>query len=125
MAHIALIEDDAFVRVMLATSLEKAGHHISAFVDVDDINIIFSTGQPDLVITDICLPSISGLDLVRDIKALHPTQKIIVISGGDRGGNLDIDELLETARQSGADAVFSKPFLRTDFLNYIEQLQQL
>lgn len=122
MAHITLIEDDIFVRTMLETSLKEAGHDIISFKDMDDINKIYEQGETDLVITDICLPSKNGVEIIREIKQIKPKQTIIAISGGGRQGTLDMDELLESAKQAGAQAVFGKPFLRTDFLAFIDNL---
>jgi DNA-binding response OmpR family regulator len=68
--------------------------------------MLFRALRPDLVITDIRMPVKSGIEAVREIRAIEPTAPIIAIAGDYAGSG----ESLATARALGADEVLAKPF---------------
>src|SRR5690242_4353236 len=66
---------------------------------------------PDLLVIDIRLPGISGLDLTRKVRAQYPNVKIIQISG------VNDPQIKPKALEAGADAFFPKPLSMSEFLN--------
>ena len=70
-------------------------------------------GNIDLVITDLVMPHVDGLELIGDLKLMHPNLPIIAISGGRRIG---AGPCLKLARKLGADVVFEKPFIPSELL---------
>ena len=70
----------------------------------DEALVKIEKGQFDLVITDIAMPGINGLDLLSMIKAKHPLTKVIVITA------YGSDENKDQAYQRGAEKYIEKPF---------------
>lgn len=107
MAAILLVENDADLRRVLERGLQQAGHMVTAPADsVTAAQLIESTSF-DLVITDILMPDIEGLDIIRRIRTSQPDFKVIAISGGGLGSS---GQYLEMARRFGADETLEKPF---------------
>ena len=69
----------------------------------------------DLIITDIVMPTMDGIEVIRHLVAKNVTPKIIAVSG--QGGNY-----LESAKEFGADATLTKPFRIADVLETVEKL---
>ena len=61
----------------------------------------------DLVITDIVMPEMDGLETLIELRKHYPTLTVIAMSGGGRVGNMDF---LGSAEKLGASAVLHKPF---------------
>lgn len=74
---------------------------------------LFLDSPPDLLITDISMPGIDGIDTIRQVRAINPDIPIIAMSGGGRGKYHDT---LGTARDSGAIETLKKPFRRAQLL---------
>lgn len=75
----------------------------------------------DLIITDIIMPDMDGIEVIIELKKKHPGTKIIAISGG---GYYFADDYLETARALGADKVIEKPFENTELADVVHHLLQ-
>ena len=107
MPRILLIEDDCSLRRALCLSLEKIGYTVFEANDGRE-GLKAYTAQPvDLVITDMIMPEMEGVETIRALRKLNPTLKIIAITGGGRG---TADGYLHLAAQFGAAKVFTKPF---------------
>jgi DNA-binding response OmpR family regulator len=101
--HILLVDDDALLRRSLAFSLEQAGYRTSTAATAEDGLALAARDAPDLVILDIGLPGMDGLD------ALHHFQSrfhapIIFLTARRR----ELDEVL--GLELGADDYITKPF---------------
>ncbi len=112
-----MIDDDALVLHTIVHVLRDLGYQVSAAANGSDGISIFRTGHPDLVITDIIMPVTEGIEVIRAIRRERPAVKIIAISGGGRGGNLNY---LEMARALGANDVISKPFDPDDLIERVQ-----
>jgi len=73
----------------------------------------------DLIITDIIMPDMDGIEVIIELKKNHPGTKIIAISGG---GYYFADDYLETARALGADKVIEKPFENKELIETVHHL---
>ncbi|MCF8465909.1 MAG: response regulator [Sneathiella sp.] len=104
MARILLAEDDEHLRPFLARSLENAGHEVIAFSDGEDALPVLGTGQVDLLISDIVMPGMNGIELARIAKEKEPDLPVIFITGFSAVAM----EALETV--NGVSKVLSKPF---------------
>jgi len=104
--RILVIDDDAALRRVLCTALERAGFAVDAADDGTTGMMLFRALRPDLVITDIRMPVKSGIEAVREIRAMEPEAPIIAIAGDYAGSG----EWLAAARALGADEVLAKPF---------------
>jgi two-component system, OmpR family, KDP operon response regulator KdpE len=102
-AALLLIEDDPQIRRFLATALEAHGYAFeSAATGADGLNLA-ATRRPDVVIVDLGLPDMSGLDVIGRLREWY-TQPIIVLSARDK----ETDKV--AALDLGADDYLTKPF---------------
>jgi CheY-like chemotaxis protein len=81
MARILLIDDDEPVRTTLRLTLEHFGHTVIEARDGTEGLALFQHANADLVITDIVMPEKDGLEVLRELRRMHPSVKIIAISG--------------------------------------------
>lgn len=99
---ILVIEDDASVRVLLAQILEDAGYQTYEAANGREGLEQFRAKPMDLVITDLEMPEMNGLDLILELTRAFLDVKVIAMSGHSS------DEL-QTARLLGARQTFAKP----------------
>jgi DNA-binding response OmpR family regulator len=103
MRNILVCDDDALMRRSLAYNLEQAGFQVLTAASAEDALAIVHATPPDLVLLDIGLPEMDGLEAIRRIKAHHSIPVIFVTA---RRRNLD--EVL--GLELGADDYITKPF---------------
>ena len=86
MATVLLVDDDAAVLRMAAAILKRAGFQvIRASNGLEALQVYESyAGHIDLLVTDLDMPEISGLELVARLSAIHPSIRVVVTSGGPR-----------------------------------------
>ena len=103
---------------MLFRSLEGSGHQVIAYgngrVALDDL----ANHAADLVVTDIFMPEMEGLETIREVRALYPAMPIIAMSGisfADR-------DYLEMAEKFGAVASLKKPFRPAQLTELVKRL---
>ena len=107
MARILLIDDDDAVRDILRLMLAHLGHTSVEARDGEEGLDLFRPAAPDLVITDMVMPGMGGLEVVKRLREQRPDLKIIAMSGGGRPGS---GASLRAAREAGAAAALNKPF---------------
>lgn len=103
MPRVLLIEDDRAVREGVALALRRQGHEVAAVGTGEDGLERLRSFRPDVVVLDLMLPGISGLDVCRGIRTLDQTLPIIMATA--RGDDEDIVVGLE----AGADDYVVKP----------------
>ena len=103
MAAVLVIDDDPQYLNMVRAMLEASGHDVRLAADGNRGIESFSVRRPDLVITDMIMPSLDGIETIRTLKDLDPSVPIIAISGGS-------GSVLMVARSAGAVAALAKPF---------------
>ena len=81
MAHILLAEDDESLRKFLAAALVKAGHAVTDFGDGGDAWECVKGFTFDLLLTDIVMPSMDGIELAKRAVELNAALKIMFITG--------------------------------------------
>ena len=101
--HILLVDDDALMRRSLAFNLEQAGFRASTAANAEDALSLARQTPPDLVLLDIGLPGMDGLDAIKRFKEQFHLPVIFVTA---RHRNLD--EVL--GLELGADDYITKPF---------------
>jgi two-component system cell cycle response regulator CpdR len=79
--QILYVEDNELVREVTSELLAQDQRQIVALATAEEALDVFKTGNFDVVITDISLPAMSGLDLARNILSLNPRVPIIIASG--------------------------------------------
>jgi len=114
---VLLIDDDALVRRMVRRLLERAGYSV---LEAEDGNIalkLLRQHRPAIVITDIIMPRVEGIEIIQEIRRTAPATRIIAISGGGPRGEM---MYLDWAQALGADAVLQKPFQPQELLARVE-----
>lgn len=101
---VALIDDDEDFRAALAQSLSLAGHMVQPFVDAASALSRIGRDFPGVVVTDVRMPGMSGVDFFHRLRAIDPELPVILITGhGDVAMAVD-------AIKAGAWDFLTKPF---------------
>ena len=104
-AHILLVEDDELVAKTVMNALKRMGHQTTHYANGNEAWLHLSTQQAyDLLLLDLDLPGISGVEIVRRARAIHYTGRILIASG--RLSEAEIQEL-DTLK---VDGKLQKPF---------------
>lgn len=114
MAVILVIDDEEIIRVLLRSALQAAGHEVTEAANGREGLDLYRKKPPDLVITDILMPELNGLDLILALTRQFLHAKVIAISGSGEGKNV-----LDHAKLLGARRTFRKPFSLTQLLDAV------
>ena len=105
MATILIIDDEEIIRVLLRSALEEVGYEVTEAANGRQGLELYRHRPTDLVITDIVMPEMNGLDMLLELTREFLNAKVIAISGaGEEKNVLDVAKLL------GARQTFQKPF---------------
>lgn len=106
MASILIIDDEPETRALLRAVLERAGHAVSEASNGREGLALYRQQPAELVITDILMPELNGLDLILALTREFLNAKVIAISGapGEDASALHVAKLL------GARQTVQKPF---------------
>jgi CheY-like chemotaxis protein len=102
MASILIVDDEQPMRELLIAIFEDAGHHALPAINGRHALEVLEQERPDLVLSDVMMPVLNGLNLCRRLKAEPSTASIPVILMSAAGH--------EVADGSAADAYLDKPF---------------
>lgn len=119
MARILLIDDDEQLRNMMIQMLTHDGHQLSVASDGEEGLAMSRSAQPDLIITDVLMPKMDGIELILALQKLDLNVPIVAMSGGRRAVSAEFN--LESATLIGVKATLSKPFTRQELRNAIEK----
>ena len=116
MARILLAEDDDSMRSFLARAIEKAGHEVMAVDRGTAALPLLATGQFDLLLTDIVMPEMDGIELAQRAATLAPRMQVMFITGFAAVAMNKRSAAPQNAK------VLSKPFHLRDLVNEIDRL---
>jgi|SRR5580698_2427955 DNA-binding NtrC family response regulator len=118
--RVFVVDDEIIIASTLATILQRNGLDAVYFTDPLEVLPAARLGPPDLLITDVVMPVLSGIDLAIDLKEEYPRCKVLLFSGQAATANL-----LQAAKDKGHDfELISKPIHPTDFLKKIRNVTQ-
>lgn len=100
---ILIVDDDHALRARLVRAFEARGYEAHGACDGDDAVRLARKESPELAVVDLRMPGASGLDVVRDLKEIDPTTRVVVLTGYG-----SIATALEAVRR-GATHYVSKP----------------
>jgi DNA-binding response OmpR family regulator len=116
LAKILVVEDDPLVADAIRTLLDSRGYEVEVAHDGKEVMSSWQNISPDLIITDMVMPELDGVNLIRSIRASHPSLPVIAISGvGPESGAL----YLKFASLIGANVTLQKPFNSRDLLSAV------
>ena len=116
MASILLAEDDESMRRFLAAALERAGHAVTAFGDGAQAFECLRGLRFDLLLSDIVMPGLAGIELANRAADLDPALKIMFITGF---AAVALHPASEAPRHA---KVLSKPFHLRDIVQEVERM---
>ncbi len=116
--QVLLVEDDARVARLIARALTEAGHHVDTADDGAGGFARGATGEYELIVLDILLPEMDGIEVCRRLRKQHVPTPILMLTArdavSDRVRGLD----------AGADDYLVKPFALEELLARIRALQR-
>lgn len=116
MGNILLVDDNELAKVSMERMLSKAGYNVVAISDSREAMGLISRFNFDLVVTDLLMPFMSGLDLIRSVKNFAPQKKVIVFSlKNDEKTKMD-------CYQAGAEDFVDKPIPLAELVMRVRRL---
>jgi CheY-like chemotaxis protein len=132
MYNVLVIDDDVDVRDAIRRVLERAGYAVRTSPDAPEAINELNRRSADVVITDIIMPKVNGVEAIRAILKDFPAVRIIAISGGGNFGitsykpnAITTTAYLAAAERAGAHCVITKPFDSADLIRAVEQVLAL
>ncbi|HKJ02790.1 MAG TPA: response regulator [Longimicrobiales bacterium] len=119
MPRLLLVDDDTDLRQLLARALAQFGHDVVEAGNGHEAMAHLRGDPPDLVITDINMPEMDGIEIINEVQAVGPPIPIIAMSGG---GRIPKELLLANAGVLGAVVTLQKPFKLAALLAAVEGL---
>ena len=114
MARIRMVDDEEMDRLLCRTVLEDAGHELLFASDGEAALRAYQNNDIDLVITDLVMPNMDGMQLIEQILAEDWGALIIAVSGGS-------PEQLKLAESLGANRTMQKPYGASELLEAVTQ----
>ena len=115
MATILIIDDEERIRALLRTTLEAAGYEVTEAPNGRIGLALYRQRPTDLVITDIVMLELNGLDMILELTRAFLNVKVIAISGAP-----DTQNTLDAAKLLGARHTFHKPFSMDALLKAVQ-----
>jgi DNA-binding response OmpR family regulator len=116
--HVFVVDDEIRISETLALILSRDGFAVSSFTDPLKALEKVPSGSPDVLLTDVVMPHLSGIDLAIQIKEKCPACKVLLFSG-----QAETMDLLGAARRQGHDfSLLAKPVHPLELLRRIKAL---
>jgi len=114
---IFVVDDEPMLLEMAVMILEPLNFRVRTFRDPQTAVAEFSAAnpRPALIVTDYAMHSMTGMDLIRECRRIHPKQKIILLSG-------TVDESIYTKAEVKPDRFLAKPYQVSDFVTLVQSL---
>jgi CheY-like chemotaxis protein len=129
MQRILIVDDELDVRDSVKCVLDLAGYEVLTADNAADALERLGRTPIDLVITDIIMPKMNGVQAIQSIRKEFPLVRIVAISGGGNFGAagyqpaaIATNAYLRSAEEAGAHVVLTKPFEVEDLLQAVETL---
>lgn len=115
MAEVFLMEDSEPLRRVLVEELREAGHNVTAFPDGSEARDTPFLGEADILVTDIQMPKVNGIEVIKTVRLAYPDLPIIVITGRP----------VEALGPLPVNRVMQKPLTGRDLLDQIAALSNV
>ena len=117
MARVLVLDDDEDFRSYLVTLLKRAGHEAIGLPDGSHLKNALESGVVDVIVTDLYMPNVDGIETAEFVTRHAPTIPLIGISGSAIGAR---DPCVEAMKLFGARAVLAKPLDPAAFLSELQ-----
>jgi CheY-like chemotaxis protein len=119
MANILLVEDSPEVSMTVREILDSAGHQVAQAANGNEALTQLKAGRFDLVVSDIWMPEMDGIALLKAIRGAGNAIPVVVISGG--APNAPLTYTAPLASTFGANEVIYKPFEKSELLDAVKR----
>ena len=119
-ATILLVEDEELLRAGVQEVLEIQGYKVITAPDGEQALACLAAQTVDLIITDLVMPKMDGVDFVKQLRKIKPDLPVIVVSGSTR--NIMQRYGIDSIQVPGANASLPKPFKSVDLIEQVRQL---
>jgi two-component system response regulator AtoC len=113
---VLVVDDDMAVRTMLAALLKQQGHTVSTATSADEVLRILESQPPDLLISDVQMPGMSGVDLLKRCTSDWPDLPVVLLTAH---GTIP---MAIDAIKAGAEEFLMKPFDRSELIYVIDKI---
>jgi len=117
---ILIVDDNENFLNLLKEFLIDNGYDVACSINGKDAQKKFIEFKPYLVLTDIVMPDVDGIELLLGLRNINPDIRVIVMSGGNKG---HAETYLQMADKLGANAILSKPFQLSELLVQVKKLE--
>jgi twitching motility two-component system response regulator PilH len=116
---ILIVEDSPSELKLMSHYLQESGYNVIAATSAKEAIEQAMLQQPDVIVTDVVMPGMSGFELCRSLKKEAATAKVPIVICSSK--NQEIDRLWAT--RQGADAYITKPYTRDQLLRVIKSVR--
>jgi YesN/AraC family two-component response regulator len=117
-AKILIVDDEAIILMSWEKALKSAGYEVTTALNGKEAIEIVHDHKPDIVITDLIMPEMDGVELCRRILKINPQTKVVLLSG--------YSEMLRIKRDfinaGGRDVFLTKPLYEDDIIAAVEKI---
>jgi DNA-binding response OmpR family regulator len=114
--RLLVVDDEERIRKLLSASLGREGYEVVLADGADAAFREVAAAEFDLVVMDLNMPGMNGLEGIRSIRLVKPDQPVLVLTG------YSSDRIREQAIEAGADECLFKPARQEDLLAAVERL---
>lgn len=118
MARILVVDDAPEIRNLVQQILGRAGHEIMLAENGAVALALCQQALPDVVVTDMLMGEMNGIDLILALGREHPGLRAIAMSGASQS----VDYYLSVAKLIGALKILKKPFSREELLGAVDEV---
>jgi DNA-binding NtrC family response regulator len=117
---VLIVDDNKSYLDLLSGFLIHSGYEVVLSNNGKEAQKQFSESKPDIVVTDIIMPGVDGIELLLGLRKINPQVRVIVMSGGNKG---HADTYLDMAEKLGANVILNKPFKLSELLEQVQRLE--
>ena len=116
--YVLVVDDEPTICSLMNVFLTQRGYQVQTANTGEDALVLFQENFPDIVLLDISMPGMRGIDVLRQMKAINATSGVIMLSAyGD-------DETIQEAMDMGAFCYIQKPMELTVLNDRLQELRQ-
>jgi CheY-like chemotaxis protein len=113
---IMLVDDEEFILEILKTILQREGYEVITSTSAKEALTTLEKNSVDVIISDIMMPEMDGMELLANVKARFPKVRVLIITG--HSGKYEKESVLD----SGADGFISKPFKNIEIIRTLQMI---